>query len=1102
MNKVNYLPAKFNQEIEGFIELLARSNFSFLQGASHPEEMVEQALKLDYDGIGLCDLNGLYGVARGYQTIRSPSFFTASVNVKEKFRYLIGSELTLTDQSSVALMPMNKSGYSNLCRILTAGKRKASKGFSQISLADLADIKETQQNLLCFAFLPISEEKWLLLHKIFGNRLYIPVWRDLTWESREFFKQALQMENKWGAQLFATNRPLMHVPERKPLFDVLTCILHHKELDQAKDILIQNAERHLKSLAELKELWRDRLDLLEVTLDIANRVEFTLDQIRYRYPSSNLPEKRTPTEHLRELVFEGLKIRQQLSEDIRKTAEHELKVIQQLEYEDYFLTLYEICQFAKSKGILYQGRGSAANSVVCYALQLTAINPVQMGLLFERFISPERQEPPDIDIDFEHSRREEVIQHIYEKYNEQHAAMVCTVIRFRARMAFRESAKVFALPLNTVNTMVKYMGRDGMKRLLEPGVFEKFQLREEQLKLILQMASQLYGFPRHLGIHSGGFIITQDPMIEMVPVEKATMNGRYVIQWNKDDVNFLKLMKIDILSLGMLTVLRKSFELLKTHKNIDYELYTLPQEDKKTFEMACKADTVGVFQIESRAQMNTLPRMKPKCFYDFVIEVALVRPGPLQGGMVHPYLKRRDRKEKVFYAHPDLKPVLEKTLGVPIFQEQVMKIVVAVAGFTPGEADELRRIMSNAWRKKGTMDGVREKIMRGMKNHGIEEQYAEQIYKTIEGFANYGFPESHSASFALLTYASSFLKCHHPDVFACALLNSQPMGFYPPRVIIHDAQKHGVKFKPLDIQVSQMDYTLEKSEPTSRNKENSQGFKVGDWGHEVRTGLRSIYGIPDQYLKQIEEERFTRGAYQSLKDLIRRNTATSQGARSVPKSVLLKLAAAGAFHAFDDNVRKLIWEIESLCLDQNSFLLGSALESFEKETDLQALQEDDSQHLPFESNWDSMRRETLSKGFSIDQHPMQVLRPWVEKCNKQYQKQRFIPFSDAKKLQSMKHRQKVRAVGLVSVTQRPPTAKGMCFVTLEDEFGFMNLVVPPDVYQRDRMVIYSTSFLHVCGLLEKNGPVLNIKAERLHPFLNSQTPYEMSFKSVNTGVSS
>lgn len=1070
-------------EIEGFVELLARSNFSFLQSASHPEEMVEQALKLNYHGIGLCDLNGLYGVARGYQTIRAPSFFSASVHVKEKFRYLIGTEVTLTDQSSIALVPMNQSGYSRLCGILTAGKRQVSKGFSQISLKDIED---HQQDLLCFAIPRLSDEKFLRLQEIFADRLYIPVWRDLTWESRDFFKQALQLEKKFGAQLFATNRPLMHVSDRKPLFDVLTCILHRKELDQAKDILIQNAERYLKPLPELKELWRDRLDLLEVTLDIAARVEFTLDQIRYRYPTSNLPPQMTPSQYLRNLVFEGLKIRKQLDAEIVKTAEHELAVIQKLEYEDYFLTLYEICQFAKSKGILYQGRGSAANSAVCYALQLTAINPVQMGLLFERFISNERQEPPDIDIDFEHSRREEVIQHIYEKYNERHAAMVCTVIRYRSRMAFRESAKVFALPLKTINALVKFMGRDGMKRLLEPRVAEKFQLEEEQLKLILQMASQLYGFPRHLGIHTGGFLITQNPIIEMVPVEKATMNGRYVIQWNKDDVNFLKLMKIDILSLGMLTVLRKTFELLKNHKKLDYELYSLPQEDKKTFAMACAADTVGVFQIESRAQMNTLPRLKPKCFYDLVIEIALVRPGPLQGGMVHPYLKRRDNREKVFYAHPDLEPVLRKTLGVPIFQEQVMKIVVAVAGFTPGEADELRRIMSHAWRKKGTMQGVRERIMQGMKNHGIEEQYAEQIYRTIEGFANYGFPESHSASFAILTYASSYLKCHHPDAFACALLNSQPMGFYPPRVIIHDAQKHGVKFKPLDIQTSQFDYSLEDSVPET----NSRGSQVGNWGHDVRIGLRSIYGIPDQFLKQIEEERFTRGPYQSLKDLIQRN--------KVPKAVLLKLAAAGAFHAFDDNVRKLIWEIESLSLDPNSFLWGLPLESFENQTELQALQEDDSQLLPFESNWESMQRETRSKGFSEEQHPMQVLRPWVERCNEQYQKQKFILFSDARKLQSFKHRQKVRAVGLISVTQRPPTAKGMCFITLEDEFGFMNLVVPPDVYQRDRMVIYSSSFLHVCGVLEKNGPVLNIKAERLHSFFNSQT----SFENVNTGVSS
>ncbi len=1068
------------REIQGFVELLARSNFSFLQGASHPEEMVEQAAHLQYDGIALCDLNGLYGVARGFSAIHSPSNFTASVHIKDGFHYMIGTELTLTDQSAVTLVPMTKKGYSHLCEILTLGKRQATKGFSKLSLQD---ISSRHEDLLCFAVPPIDEARFLKLQEIFGDRLYIPVWRDLTWESREFFKKALKLEHQFGAQLFATNRPFMHIPQRKPLFDILTCTLHHETLENARNILIQNAERHLKPLDELKERWADRLDLLEVTLKISERVQFSLDEIRYRYPNSNLPAQMSPSEYLRHLVYDGLrKKHSEISKEMEKVVEHELATIKQLQYEDYFLTLYEICQFAIAKGILYQGRGSAANSVVCYGLGLTAINPVQMNLLFERFISAERHEPPDIDIDFEHSRREEVIQHIYEKYGERHAAMVCTVIRYRSRMAFRESAKVFGLPLVKINALVKHMGRDGVRRLEDPDVPARFGVDAELLKMILIGANGLKGFPRHLGIHSGGFLITQDPITEMVPVEKATMNSRYVIQWNKDDVNALKLMKIDVLSLGMLTVLRKCFEMLKTKKAKDYELYRIPADHKPTYDMICKADTIGVFQIESRAQMNTLPRLAPENFYDLVVEVALVRPGPLQGGMVHPYLQRRKTKTKFKLPHPALEPILGRTYGVPIFQEQVMKMVVAVAGFTPGESDELRRILSNAWRKQGTMEGIRDRIMSGMKASGLTEQYAEQLYKTIEGFANYGFPESHAASFALLTYASSYIKCKYPDVFACALLNSQPMGFYPPRVLINDAQRHGVQFLPLDIQVSDYEYTLEED-----------GRSL--WRHAVRTGLLSVYGVSEKFLRKIQEEREKHGLFKDITDFIRRC--------QLPKTVLLKLATAGAFGSFQENARHLLWKIESLSLDPESFLWGLSKESFptspQASTDTETEDEDrEASLIPFESNWEIMARETEAKGFSIDYHPMQILRSMVSEQNEKYRQQKFIPFTDAKQLAGHRHRQKVRVAGLRSVTQRPPTAKGMCFITLEDEFGFMNLVIPPDVYQRDRLVIYTSAFLHVCGTLEKNGPVLNIKVEKLYPFMDK----EMRFDNVNTGVPS
>ncbi len=1042
---------------KGFVELLARSNFSFLQGASHPEEVIEQAIAYNYDGLALCDLNGMYGSVRGFQAAKAPPSFTASQKAKEGFHYIVGSELTLKDESVVALVPMKKQGYSHLCELLTLGKRQAAKGFSKIGLEQ---IEKYNEELLCFAIPPISDERYETLEKIFGDRLYIPVWRDLTWESHQFNQQAFHLEQKYGAQLFVTQRPLMHAKERKPLFDVLTCIFHQTTLENAKNKLIQNAERSMKSLTEISSLWQDRIHLVDKTLDISARVKFSLEELRYRYPRSNLPEGMTTVEYLSYLVEKGSQRRfpQGVPEKVRLQIDHEISLIKELEYEDYFLTLYEICEFAAAKNILYQGRGSAANSVVCFCLGLTAVDPTQIDLLFERFISRERNEPPDIDIDFEHSRREEVIQHIYEKYNERHAAMICTVVRYRSRMAFRETAKVFGVPLATVNRIIKFMGRDGIKRLIsDPKIHEQFQVSAEVWQLLLLRAQEVHSFPRHLGIHSGGFLITQDAITEMVPVEKASMNGRYVVQWNKDDVEALKLMKIDFLSLGMLTCLRKCFDLIKTHKpkSQHLTLATIPPDDKPTYDMISRADTVGVFQIESRAQMNTLPRMKPQHFYDLVVEVAIVRPGPLQGGMVHPYLRRRQKLEKVTYVSELLRPILSKTYGVPIFQEQVMKIVIDAAGFTGGEADELRRIMSSAWRKQASMDAIKAKILAGFKVNNIPLEYGEQIYKTIEGFANYGFPESHAASFALLTYASCYIKQHHPDVFVCGLLNSQPMGFYAPRTLVSEAQRHGVQTRALCVQHSEYDYTLEES---------------GQSLLALRVGLRSIYGVPEKFLSHIQTQREENGPFKDLTDFIQRT--------SLPRIVLLKLAAAGALDCFNTNTRDLIWQLESLSLDHNSFLWGHAKENFENTDDPDNDDEDDL--IPFESNWDKMRREYDTKGYSIDSHPLSVLRSYLKMKNQKFLENRYVPYSDSATLKDMSHKKTVRLAGLISITQRPPTAKGMCFITLEDEFGFMNIVIHPEIYQRDRMVIYSgKTLIEVQGTVEKVGPLINVRASRI-----------------------
>jgi DNA polymerase-3 subunit alpha/error-prone DNA polymerase len=1037
---------------------MGRSNFSFLQGASHPEEMVQEAMRLGYQGLALCDLNGLYGVARGHRAAHNPSFFEAQVQGVKSFKYFVGSEIHLTNQLQLCLLPMNKSGYTQLCKLLTFGKSKAAKGFSQIHEEDFFHHKT--DDLLVFLIPPFSDEQFQKYQSHFQNRIYIPVWKDLTWESLKLYQNSLRLEETYEAQLFVTNRPYMHHHSRKALFDVLTCAHHQTQLYKANHILVQNAEHYLHDLQHIQFLWKERMDLVDKTVEIGDRIQFSLDEIRYRYPKSKIPDDMSVAEYLDLRVRIGLKWRygENVPQFVQDLARHELALIKDLEYEDYFLTLDEICEFARQKQILYQGRGSAANSVVCFALGLTSVDPTKIDLLFERFLSKERNEPPDIDIDFEHERREEVIQHIYEKYSKSHAAMVCTVIRYRSRMALREVGKAFGFTAQTMSRIVQFMGRDGVRRLKEAEkIWERFDIKEGEWNLLLALTQELHGFPRHLGIHTGGFLISQEPIADLVPVEKATMDGRHVVQWNKDDINALKLMKIDVLSLGMLTALRKALQLLENHKGLNYNLATLPQEDTKTYDMICKADTVGVFQIESRAQMNTLPRLKPRCFYDLVVEVALVRPGPLQGGMVHPYLRRRQGLEKIIYPHPDLELVLRKTLGVPIFQEQVMKIAVVAAGFTPGEADELRRLMSDAWRKKTTMDGVRNRILSGLAQNGVKEEYALQIYKTIEGFANYGFPESHAASFALLTYASCYIKCHHPDVFVCSLLNSQPMGFYSPRTLVAEAQRHGVEFLPLSVNASDYDYTLEKSQ-TEYQLASQSSF------HLVRMGLRSIQRIPKKLIQQMLTERKANGLFKDFTDFIKRT--------KLPKSAVSYLIAAGAFSEFAEQPRELLWKLESTSLDENSFLWGHDREPTEENSD---------EEIPEESPWEEMHREYDHKGFSLHLHPLSVMRPYLEQKNEQLRTKRYVPYATSKDISEYKHKQKIRVAGLVSVTQRPPTAKGFCFITLEDEFGFMNIVIHPEVYQRDRLHIYGHSLLEIQGEVEHSGPLTNIRAIQVRP---------------------
>lgn len=1024
-----------------FVELLGRSNFSFLQGASHPEEMALQAQALGYRGLALCDLNGLYGVVRGFQAIEYPSqFLVQNEELNREFVFYSGAEMQLADGSSVTLVPMHKDGYTRLCQIITESKRSSEKGFSNLTLDILEKYNE---DLLAFALPPWNEEKLLRLREIFEDRLYLPVWKDLTWDSLDLYRQALRWEADHGFELFATCRPLMAMPHMKPLHDVLTCILHKTTLKEAKTRLLANRERHLKPLHELERLWKDRPDLLSKTVTIAKRIQFSLKELQYEYPEAARPPGKEASEFLRELTEEGMKRRfpNGITDKVRHMVEHELSLICELRYEDYFLTLWDVCQFALRKNILHQGRGSAANSIVCYCLGLTAVDPTQVELLFERFISKERGEPPDIDIDFESERREEVIQYIYEKYGASHSAMVCTVICYRGRMAMRECAKVLGIPLKTVDQMIRYMGREGTSRLADvPEKALEWGIDAKTYDLLLRMATAIKGFPRHLGIHTGGFLIAKRPITECVPVEKATMDKRYVIQWNKDDLTVLKMLKIDVLGLGMLEALQQCFVMLDQHKGLKMDLYNIPHGDKPTYAMIQKADTVGTFQIESRAQMSLLPRLRPAKFYDLVIEVAIVRPGPIQGGMIHPFIRRRHGQEEVTYPHKDLIPILEKTCGVPIFQEQIMQIASKVGGFTPGEADELRRIMSSSWKKADLMEGLRQRLINGMINHGIALPYAEQIYQTIVGFASYGFPESHAASFALLTYASCFIKCHHPDVFVCALLNAQPMGFYSPRALIMDAQRHGVKFRGVDVQRSNYDYTLEDG--------------------EVRAGFRAIYGLKEKHVTRLLEERAQNGPFTDLSDMIRRT--------QLAKTALMQLAAAGALESLGLHSREALWKIQALNLDERSLFYARAEE-----------RADDKALLPQENDWQTLEREYQSQGFSLVRHPLGLLRPALERWSAWERARNSPGFTKSEHLSRLNNGANVRVAGLLSLQQRPPTAKGFAFLTLEDETGTFNIVLLPAVYEQYRMVILNNPLLHVEGKLEKVEGVLNIKARVL-----------------------
>ena len=879
-----------------YVELQVATNFSFLRGASHAEELVQTAAALGLAGIGVADRNTLAGVVRAH-----------SAALVAELPLTVGSRLDLQDGPSFLCFPEDRAAYGRLSRLLTLGQRRAEKGECTLYLEDVFEAAKEQVLIL----LPPDE---LTIGEDFERQLkeiitgldappYLAAHYLYRGNDRRRLAQLADLSTRSSAPLVAMNDVHFHVPARRPLQDVLTCIREGCTITEAGFRLHAHAERHLKPAAEMARLFQGHEDAIRQTVEIQKRCSFSLSELRYDYPDEPVPKGKTPQSHLEDLTWQGADERYPagVPAKVKKAVKSELKLIAQLDYAPYFLTVHDIVAYARSKGILCQGRGSAANSAVCYCLGVTAVDPTEVDLLFERFVSMERKEPPDIDVDFEHERREEVIQYVYERYGRERAGIAATVITYRSRSAVREVGKVMGLSEDVTSALagtVWGISRGGMPetRVREAGLDPD----EPTIKRTLELTEELIGFPRHLSQHVGGFVLTKSPLSEVVPIGNAAMDDRTFVEWDKDDLDALGILKVDVLALGMLTCIRKCFSLLQHHYKLSHTLASVPPDDTATYDMLCRADSLGVFQVESRAQMNMLPRLKPRCFYDLVIEVAIVRPGPIQGDMVHPYLRRRDGLEPVEFPSPspehgppdELRKILEKTKGVPLFQEQAMRIAIEAAKFTPDEANRLRHAMAT-FRKRGTIDQMRDKFVEGMTRRGYEQDFAERCFKQIEGFGDYGFPESHSASFSKLVYVSSWLKCHYPAVFACGLLNSQPMGFYAPAQIVRDAREHGVEVREVDVNHSSWDSMLELLDLPGSGPNNT---------HALRLGMRQVGGMNEEQAARIALCRD--GPYRDIRDLRDRT--------GVPVATLARLAAADAFRSMGLDRRQALWQVRAI----------------------------------------------------------------------------------------------------------------------------------------------------------------------------------------------
>ena len=1066
-----------------FAELAAMTNFSFLRGASHPEEMVARAAELGLAGIGIADHNSLAGVVRAHTFARENAEAMAGARV------VPGARLAFIDGSPDALVyPKDRAAYGRLCRILTKGNLRAPKGECWLKLDDLLERSEGQQVVALPPTHSLTPDpspagrggdNLLRLREAFGKRLWIGASLTYGADMRGGLARRATLARAIGAPLIATNDALMHAPERRALADVLACIREKTMLEAAGLLTQANAERHLKPPHEMARLFAEAPQALAETIRFLDGLKFSLDELSHCYPEELREGHATAQEALEAFAQAGAEARYPdgVPERTREALAHELKLIASLDYAPYFLTVHDIVRFARSKGILCQGRGSAANSAVCFCLGITEVDPARFDLLFERFISPERNEPPDIDVDFEHERREEVIQYIYQRYGRERAGLAAAVITYRTRSAIRETAKVFGLSDDVIAAL------NGTAWGQETAPIDGTRVRsvgldpaDPTLKLALEMAKELIGFPRHLTQHSGGFVITRDRLDEVCAVMNTAMKDRTMVEWDKDDLDALGLLKVDVLALGMLTALSKGFDLLGKHYGERLTLANIPPEEACVYAMIQRADTIGVFQIESRAQMSMLPRLKPANFYDLVIEVAIVRPGPIQGDMVHPYLRRRQGLEDVSYPSKELEAVLMKTLGVPLFQEQAMKIAIVAAGFTPSEADKLRRAMAT-FRRVGTIQTFQEKMVEGMAAKGYDREFAERCFHQIEGFGEYGFPESHAASFALLVYDSCWMKCRYPDVFAAAMLNAQPLGFYAPAQLVRDAREHGVEVREVDVNLSDWDCTLEplpsplgrgvggEGEPSSgpsdhllpkgegihpRHAEMAPHIRST---HAVRLGFRQIVGVKEKDMRRLVDRRGE--AYDSVRDLWLRSELSS--------TVLERLADADAFRSLGLDRRQALWAVRGLDRvgDQDDLPLFMSRPARKTEPDARLPPMPLGAHVV-----EDYRRLSLS----LKAHPASFMRARLSA--------RGILRSEA--LSSIKNGERVTVAGLVLVRQRPGTAGGVIFMTLEDETGVANIIVWPKVFERLRAIVLGARFIAVIGKLQSEQGVIHIVAERMN----------------------